>query len=301
VKITNKSNLPAAIVEAVRNDPYDPGDADITVTQLVGPVQIRRLSLAHDDEIEEDASDRIWALLGQAVHTILERANPSGIAEQRLSAEFTVMDTQHTVSGQMDRITYRPATLTDYKVTSAWTYVYGPRPEWIAQLNCYAYLGYANDIPVENLEIVALYRDWTQYQANRSQDYPQSQVATLPITMWPPEFTRGYMHGRLLAHFHMDEVPCTDEECWAKPTTYAVMKEGRKSALRVLHTYDEALVWAAEKGHVTIHTAHCGDWPVATTWDSGFSIEERPGEHVRCERYCPVADFCEQWARTAND
>jgi len=47
MQITNRLNLPAAIVEAVRNDPYSSGDCDISCTRLVGPPMIRHLERLH--------------------------------------------------------------------------------------------------------------------------------------------------------------------------------------------------------------------------------------------------------------
>ena len=84
MKITNKFNLPEAIYEAVKNDGYTRGDSDISVTQLIDSPYIRELKNNHNSEIEEDATDRIWSLLGQAVHTILERADTEDLKEERL-------------------------------------------------------------------------------------------------------------------------------------------------------------------------------------------------------------------------
>jgi len=64
MKLTNKFNLPDPIVNAVQNQGYTPGSSDITVTQLIQPPLIRQLNKKHWDDIEEDASDRVWALFG---------------------------------------------------------------------------------------------------------------------------------------------------------------------------------------------------------------------------------------------
>ena len=74
MKITNNHNLPQSVVSAVSNDPYDRGGSDYTCTELISPVRQVMLRHRHGDEITEDASDRVWSLLGQAVHHILERA-----------------------------------------------------------------------------------------------------------------------------------------------------------------------------------------------------------------------------------
>jgi hypothetical protein len=99
MKLTNKLNLPKSIENAVRNDPYTRGNAHISVTTLIGPARIRQLMIKHADEIEEDVSDRIWALLGQVTHGILERADDDSFTEERLFIQ------RHgwRISGSFDR------------------------------------------------------------------------------------------------------------------------------------------------------------------------------------------------------
>jgi hypothetical protein len=78
--------LPEAVYNAVRADDYTRGECDLSVTQLISPPRIVELRRRHEQELEEDASDRIWLLIGKVAHGILERAAPSGAAftEERL-------------------------------------------------------------------------------------------------------------------------------------------------------------------------------------------------------------------------
>lgn len=98
--LTNKLNLPKSIVNAVRNDPYTKGDAHISVSQMIGPARKRAIEIKHSAELTEDVADRIWSLMGQIAHGILERADEHGITEQRLFIK------RHgwTISGQFDRL-----------------------------------------------------------------------------------------------------------------------------------------------------------------------------------------------------
>jgi hypothetical protein len=100
LKITNRLGLPRSIENAVRNDRYSKGDAHISVTGLIGPARKRALEIRHADEITEDVSERIWALMGQIAHGILERADDQGFCEERLFIE------RHgwRISGQFDRL-----------------------------------------------------------------------------------------------------------------------------------------------------------------------------------------------------
>ena len=280
MQITNHTNLPSAIVEAVRNDPYDPGDCDISVTRLIGPPQLRILERRHADEIEEDASDRIWALVGQIGHRILERAEAEALAETRLFAQAGGW----TVSGQFDRMVLLPdGTLQDYKFTSVWACVDGPKPEWAAQLNVLRWLAAENHYPpIRRLQIVAILRDWSRGKARAGGDYPRHQVKVLPVPLWPLEEAGRFVTERVRLHQAAEAAAaagrplpeCTAAERWAKPTRYAVRKPGRRSAVKL---FDD----------------HAAAWELAATIPNGY-VETRPGDSIRCADYCAVAPFCAQ-------
>ncbi len=283
MKITNHSHLPEAIVRAVVNDPYPHGrTGDISVTRLIDSPRIRLLTRRHWAEIEEDASERIWALLGQAVHAILERAETRALTEERLFAEIAGWQ----VSGQFDRLAYFAdrGLLQDYKVTSAWSVLEGPKPEWVRQLNALRYLATRNGYRVDRLEVVAILRDWSRGKALAGGDYPAQQVVTLPIPVSPMAQTETYLCERLWWHQEAERraergesLPeCTPEERWERPAVYAVRKPGRQTAVRLL---DDEL--AAER--------------LAATLSGGY-VETRPGVSVRCTDYCPVRAFCDQRA-----
>lgn len=288
MKITNKAGLPEALVNAIRHDDYDPGECDISVTQLVNPPQIKVLREQYDDQIEEDAADRIWLLLGKSIHQILENAGEVGLIEERLFAERN----GYTISGQIDQMALDSNRITDFKVTSVWTYVLGMRDTWINQLNVYAWLARENGLDVDELEICAMYRDWSRTRSLRSRDYPDIGVKRLPVPLWNEQYCEDYLDLRLKMHFGPPPIPpCTDEDRWAKPEQWAVMKKGRKSALRVLESKSLAVGWAMEKGHCAIASDNIA-------WATGYYLEERPREYTRCEHYCEVAPFCDQWFNT---
>jgi hypothetical protein len=76
MKLTNKKHLPEPLFKAISNDQYVKR-GDISVTSLIGSPKINALRKVHYDEIEEDAIDNVWSLLGSSVHHIIERANGS--------------------------------------------------------------------------------------------------------------------------------------------------------------------------------------------------------------------------------
>lgn len=268
--VTNKHGLPEALVHAVVNDTYNRGECDFTVTQLLKPPQIARLEAG--TQVVEDVSDRIWALLGQAVHTILERAsaNEAGaIAEKRYYMNVTVDAQTYRISGAFDHVRFELGVLTDWKITSV--YARAGKDEWEAQLNLLRLLMEANNRTVTRLQNVLIFRDWRPKEALR-EDYPKSQVATLAIELWSMERATEFLHQRIRDHVAATARPCTPEERWHQPDKYALMKRGRKTAIKLFEQRPDHIELAKDQ-----------------------FIEHRPGAYRRCESYCPVAAFCAQW------
>lgn len=273
MKLTNVNNLPAAIVNAIARDPYDRGACDISCTTLIGPPMIRHLRELHDAELVEDVSDRIWSLLGQSTHSIVERAATRGeLSEERMFATVDGM----RIGGQFDLYDSAGA-VTDLKVTSVWSVRGGVvKPEWETQLNVLAYLLRVNGWPVTALQICAVLRDWRMNDKLRyGADYPTHQVALVPVRLWNEDRQLVYIQERVAAHRDPSPQPCTPEERWDRPTTWAVMKPGRKSALRVLDTQQQAEDWAAQHKEA-----------------AKLVVVERTGESVRCTSYCNVSQWC---------
>lgn len=270
--LTNRAGIPQAIVDAVTNDGYSRGSADISVTGLLRPPRLAVLEMQHENEIVEDASDRIWSLLGQSIHTILERANRKAIVERRLSIEMEGW----TVSGGMD-VYEEEGILLDYKVTSVWKLIKGDLDEWEKQLNLYGVILRHHGHKVEKLQVITILRDWSKMEAARDPAYPQSQIVNVNITLWPNDIAVKFMRERIILHkqARLSLPECSPEDRWARPDVYAVMKVGRKTAVKLYSSENEA-------------KAHVG-------FDRNLFVTHRPGVSVRCQAYCSVSKFCTQY------
>jgi len=278
MKLTNKFNLPQPLVSAIENDPYKQV-GDISVTGLISAPRKRQLEIRHKDDITEDASDRIWMLLGTSVHAILERADTRNhLAEERLTAEVLGW----VVSGQPDLLG-PDGVLTDWKVTSVFSFLLGDKPEWEQQLNCYAWLYRKNGFEVTKLQIVAILRDFMQSRASQDPDYPQCAVMVVDVPMWSQEEAQAYIEARVRLHqqaeFMMDDelYNCSKQERWERPTTFAVMRASNKKATRVFNLDIEAE-----------HFVNQHEKP------DQYEIVKRPGESVRCARFCNALPWCYQ-------
>jgi hypothetical protein len=274
---TNKHGLPKSICDAVANDPYV-GGGDVSVTKLIDAPQIMQLTLQHKDKITVDVSDRVWSLFGQAIHTMLERAGlrrEGMVVEERLFATMLGWE----VSGQYDSMDLEAKMISDYKVTT----VYKARgsDSWTRQLNVLRWLAVKNGHTVDRLEVIAIFRDWRKSEAMRSSDYPQSPILSIRIPVWDIQDTEDYVADRVSLHQAAAKgihIPCSDEERWASPTKFALMKDGNKRAVRLSDTREGLGVPA-----------------------DGHSIVERKGEFKRCERYCDVSAFCQQRLTGGDD
>jgi hypothetical protein len=271
---TNVHRLPASIVAAVTNDPYV-GGGDISTTKLIDSPRIRQLTAINRDRITTDVSERVWTLLGQAVHTILERAglkDGSALVEERLYAPICGW----VVSGQFDVLSVADRKLSDFKVTT--TFKQHGSDSWTQQLNVLRWLAHQNGHTVDTLEIVAIYRDWRKTEAQRNPDYPQAAIGVIPVPVWPLEDTVEFVTQRVLLHREAAEgveALCTDEERWYSGDKWAIIKPGGKRALKVLETV-----------------------PNAADVPDGYEVQLRSGAFKRCQHYCDVSDFCSQWADT---
>lgn len=275
--LTNKLGLPKSIEQAVRNDPYSSGDAHISVTGLIGPARKKALEKIHAAELTEDVADRIWSLMGQIAHGILERADHEAWTEERLYI------TRHgwRISGQFDRMLLEDdGLLQDYKITSTWAVKDGVKAEWESQANLYALMLREHGYTVKRAQIVAVLRDWQKSKAKHDAGYPQAPCVVLDVTMWPAEQIEAFIVERLTAHGNAQHsLPlCTAEERWERPAKWALRKDTNKRATSLHDTQEEA-----ESAKTASKDA------------SKMLVEHRPGESLRCMDYCAAAPWCEQF------
>ena len=282
MKLTNKFSLPSTFINVIKRPQYSKGDCHISATELLNSPRIVQLKHKHWEELEQDASEMVWQLFGSAVHGILEHGKDDHhIVEERL---FTEID-GWKISGALDlQEVYEPGIqVSDYKVTGVWS-VKNEKQDWHKQLNVYGWLvEYVKNIPVTKLSIIAIIRDWSAREAATQESYPQAPIVTIDIPLWSFEERMLYIKSRIALHSDAyfanytdsELAPCTPEEMWEKPASFAVKKEGGLRAKSVHKTLEEATAALPTKGV--------------------YTIEERKGERTRCDKYCQVSKFCDQY------
>jgi len=280
MKITNVHNVPQPLVTLAETEYYSKGKSDYSVTELMSPARVRRLKEKHDANLVQDVSQMLWPLLGSALHVVMERGvTPGWITEERLFASVDGV----TLSGAIDLQEETPdgIIIHDYKFTSAWA-VMNEKIDWEQQLNVYKWLvETTKNKRVIGLRICALIRDFSRH--DHREGYPDAPIHIVELPMWDNFKAETYIRERLNTHrdsklaadFGDDLPKCTPDEQWVSETTYAVRREGRKTAIRVLKNLDEANEMAQK--------------------EKGF-VETRLGEPKRCTgNYCGVAEHCDQF------
>lgn len=273
--ITNKKNLPEPFVSVVKKRMFKP--TNYSASMLSRSAREVWLTRRYYDRIEKDVADELWALFGTAVHYILEKGSSSmDLSEEYLSVELDGVK----VTGYSDY--YRDAKVTDYKTTTVWKIVHQDFGDWGAQLNVYAYLYRQYGFPVDQIEVCAILKDWSRRKAMTDKTYPQLQVDLVQLPLWTEEQQEWWIRRRIAYFERYKYTPdanlpfCTEEEKWQGPTKYAVMKKGRKSAVKLHEDPAEADAMIAEKG-------------------AGHYLEIRPSEPTKCLYYCDARPFCSQF------
>lgn len=278
MKLTNNYNLPESLVAAVAFSDRDREGCDYTITELLLPPRLAALRHQHWAVLEEDASERLWALLGSAGHEVLRRAGKKlgkGLIEERAIVELA----GKKIGGQIDLAIQGDNTMTDFKFTSVWAVKDGAKNEWEQQLNCYRWLADQYGVRVDRLQIIAILRDWSKPEASRNPEYPQAGVMVLDIPMWPLPDVKMWLEYRIGLHEAAKEsLPeCNPDETWERPAKWAVMKHGGKRATKL---HDNLAL-------ARLHVEQLGKC---------YAVEHRPGERPRCQHYCVCSDYCTQYA-----
>ena len=283
MKLLNRYGLPDEFVRALRRGFRRPDTRPpntISVTELLTPPQVRYLEKLHWKDLRIEASDLVWRLLGQAVHAILEWGYVPVDALDAAEEDMTELYDGVEITGRLDLYEGAHRRISDYKVTSVWTLKNPHRiAEWEAQLNLYAWFLRNGGIPVEEIRIVAILRDWSRGEQARVRDYPEAPVVVVPIPLWEQDEAEDLLKRRLEIHrrsWEGDVRPCTNRERWKQDDRWQVYKrEGSARPSKTFTVKEEAEAW------LRAHPDHI--------------LRFVPGEPSRCINFCSVADFCPQW------
>lgn len=278
--ITNELNLPQALVDACDVSPHNAPDT-VSATTLKSGVREILLTKRHWEEMSDDVYNRIWTLFGTAVHSLLERESPDTFVEEKFEKQIG----KYKVTGRLDCYDMKNKIIFDYKTATVWKYKFKDFSDWKFQGLVYAWLLKQQGLEVNQCRFVAMFKDFSKTKAKTEADYPnkpvyvyQFDVTESDLEEIEQKITAKVKELEASEELADDDLPlCTDEERWAKPTTYAVMKKSRKTAIRVFD--DKEL---AEK---------C----LESFGSDEYYLQERKGADGKCNGYCSCCEFCSYW------
>lgn len=280
MQITNNYNLPDAFVNLAQ-DQRAPEPNRYHVTELIKPTTMATLERRHYDELSQDAADCVWLVFGTAIHKVMEEADRTGKAEMEMALPVN----GSVLTGRLDLYNVADKAIEDYKSATVTKVLRSDFEDWRRQGLMYAYMKMKLDgTIIKKLRFHALLKDWSPAQLKiaklRNEPYPEHAVWTWEHDVTPAELTEAgdFIRSRMAEIREKENMPdsklpaCSAEERWATDTMYAVMKPGRKSAVKLFADKAEAEEFAK-----TIDKA---------------TIEERLGADKRCDDYCLVSKFC---------
>lgn len=281
MKITNINSLPQQLVSAVTNNhTYTPKQYSVTAL-LKGPCQAI-LERRHDDEIEQDVSDMIWMIFGSSVHKIIEQAQET-INQIKETKMVIDLPNGYRLSGIQDLYDDATGTVTDWKTASVNKVLYNDWNDYRKQTLIYCWMLRQIGFNARRGEIVAMLKDHSKTKSLQGGNYPKQSVYKIAWDFTEQEFSdiEKWIYERFdeikrCEQLPDDELPtCTPEERWHKEDTYAVMKKGRKTAVRVFKTEGDAQAYID-----------------SNMLDDKHYIDKRDGADNRCDNYCNVNKWC---------
>jgi hypothetical protein len=292
MKITNKYNLPEPYYKSCLRDNHPRFGWDtFSVTELAKGTKEIILTRRHWNELEQDCADMVWAVFGTAVHNIMEgHDSEDELAEQRVWVDVDCGEFgKRRVSGGFDLYNGTTKTITDYKTAGVFSYKMKLEEwldsSWAQQLRVYWFILEKAGFPVEHVKNTVFLKDWSKTQAKRDSSYPQKPIVEIEwdfgkvmrsdvAAELEADLARKIIEVLQYKDAPEEQIPsCTAEERWERGEKWAVMKSGRKKAIK-LHDSE----FSAEQ--------HLSELP------AGHYIDHRPGVSVKCEDYCNCAEKC---------
>lgn len=295
--------LPKEFVDVVMTDDHITR-GEYSVTELIDDPRCVALRKQHP-ELTKSADERLHSMFGKALHKYFEtrlkppKAGVTLYTEYPLQTEFE----GHTISGTCDEIMQSDQTLIigDIKNRTVFKYMEQDFTDVYWQMQIYRYMytqTLRRTLPNMWVRCIMFFKDRNRRDASIKSPaiYPPSRGIQLNFPVLDDHKVEKYLHSRLNKHLNirgLDEPDWPDADphhTWQKIVAYKILKKGGKRAVKGgvfnVSDYDgnaqkaqaEAIIFAKRKG--SDHTVH---------------IHRTVPK--RCQRYCPVNEYCSSWQR----
>lgn len=272
MRVTNIYNLPQALVDAITTEKHNK-DGEYSATTLLKGACETILTKRHWDDILVDASESIWQIFGTATHSIFEVQKDNTFKEEFFSVDVS----KSKVTGRVDSYDLENEILVDWKTTSVYKVKKQDFADWKRQGLIYSWLMKQSNLNVKKCRFVALLKDHSKAEAVKA-DYPINPIYVYEFDVTDEDLKEieTFIFEKVKELEAADKIedlklePCSQEQRWTTPEKWAHMKEGRKSAIKLYDSKEEADKVELKKDEY---------------------IEHRPGVNKKCEHYC----YCKEW------
>lgn len=252
---------------------------------VIDTLKEKAKEIQDNDNSEADKYNRCAHYLFSLLPVFFPELNERYIFEKTVQIEVQ----GKILAGTFDLYDIQEKRLKDYKICSVYQWIFPEaKKKWFAQTNIYSYLLEQNGYEVKGIDIVAIFRDFSELKKLQNKDYPASQVMEIEVPLHSMEDRQKYISSRMALHIQAEngaQIDCTGKEKWQTLDTFAVMpKPGAKRAIALFDNEDAANKYKLENEHRHV----------------GMYVEKRLGENKRCDSYCSVRNACPQRQRELN-
>ena len=273
MRVTNIYNLPQALVDAITTEKHNK-DGEYSATTLLKGACETILTKRHWDDILVDASESIWQIFGTATHSIFEAQKDNTFKEEFFSVDVS----KSKVTGRVDSYDLENEILVDWKTASVWKVLKQDFADWKRQGLIYSWLMKQSNLNVQKCRFVALLKDHSKAEAVKT-GYPLNPIYIYEFDVTDEDLKEieTFILEKVKELEAADKIedlklePCSQEQRWTTPEKWAHMKEGRKSAIKLYDSEEEANKVELKKDEY---------------------IEHRLGVNKKCEHYCHCKEWC---------
>ena len=328
IRYTDTDKVPPLFFKAMRLDNH-PVAGTMSVSELIAPPQIKYLKIRN--ELTESAPDRLWALVGTAIHGLLERAaTADNLQYNSLLDAADTMDVFANNSKGEDQILFQK--VSKFLKQNAKKIVLPINPDYVVEET----LSYE----IDGITLYGTY-DIRDLKLKRIEDYKFTKVWAYIFKESKEEWAQQLNVYRWMCSKHGIEVDLL--RIWGLFRDWSEMKIMTPGYPKFATMPIDLPVWRLEdteafvRERIRLHKITAAGniiectgkdrWATGNTYkiksptvkrslanfdDLGEAMkrlqkeqlknpkiymETIPGENKRCERYCPVRKVCPQWKK----
>ena len=289
-----KDNLEKDVLDQLNKNKYIRIGSDVSVTELIDSPRIVHLRNRHRDKLVSDNFDiNIPSLVGQGLHRELQKylkmqhnIDGNWLIERKMCSVFNNI----RLAGKFDAL-WNLKHLYDIKYTGVFKYIKGDWESFEAQLNIYDYMLHMDGIEIEKLFLFVVFSDWKQGKVYKT-GYPKHRKEVIEVKKWSRVAQKDFIVSRLKAwekNLNLKDnklTLCTPEERWAGNPVYKLFKAPvSKRSTKNFPT----------RARAENYKAKCIANSKDSSWDNSFIDKGFPQPWKRCEGWCDVKDFCNQY------